>query len=130
MTLTFSAEPVVAAECEVRDHVLVMDDAIRGTLGGVLSTENRVTGGGGGGGFELLKKIFEKCTKGGEYRILSHRNCMRTKNCMHNTTRILGTKKRQRNETEPNRNRRNQVNRNTLLHLAALLAVNPSTDSP
>lgn len=49
MTLTFSAEPVVAAECEVRDHVLVMDDAIRGTLGGVLSTENRVTGGGEGG---------------------------------------------------------------------------------
>lgn len=30
---------------------------------------------------------------------------------------------------KPNRNRRNQVNRNTLLHLAALLAVNPSTDS-
>lgn len=46
MTLTLAAEPVVAAEREVRDHVPVMDDAIRGTLGGVFAPVKRVRGGG------------------------------------------------------------------------------------
>lgn len=106
MTLTFAAEPVVAAECEVRDHVLVMDDAIRGTLGGVFAPGNRARG---GGNLSFRKRYLKKCTKGGDYRILAHRNCLRIKSCMYNTTRTLGAKERQRNETERNANKQNET---------------------